>query len=178
MNCEHVEERLSAYLDNVLTPDERREIAIHLQTCPMCMVSLAELHQNDILLAQLPRVSPRMALYERIFSSPEFLELTGTTGSQFWLADEWTRPLKPRRSAGERPLLIALPGGCSPQFQPIRVERTLSPIKLLPSATTETARRQKRVPRSLLYIALAIFMIVALITLGLLRLSVVNVSKK
>ncbi len=67
MNCKHVEERLSTYLDNMLTPDERREIAVHLQACPQCTMSLAELRQNDMLLAQLARVSPRPALRERLF---------------------------------------------------------------------------------------------------------------
>lgn len=79
MNCEHVEERLSPYLDNMLAPDERREIAMHLQSCPHCMMSLAEFRQNDILLAQLPRVSPHPALRERLLSSPEMLELPETT---------------------------------------------------------------------------------------------------
>ncbi len=82
MNCEQVEERLSAYLDNVLTSDERREITIHLQACSRCMMLLAELRQNDILLAQLPRVSPSSALHERIFSTPEMLELAKMISSQ------------------------------------------------------------------------------------------------
>ena len=31
MNCEQVEELLSAYLDNMLAPEERRAVAAHLQ---------------------------------------------------------------------------------------------------------------------------------------------------
>jgi anti-sigma factor RsiW len=68
MTCERVEDGLSAYLDNVLASDERREITLHLQTCPRCRKSLDELRQNDILLAQLPRISPSPSLRERIFS--------------------------------------------------------------------------------------------------------------
>ncbi|MEO7020135.1 MAG: zf-HC2 domain-containing protein [Ktedonobacteraceae bacterium] len=67
MNCEYVEARLSAYLDNMLTPDECREIAVHLPASPQCTMSLAELRPNDMLLAQLARVNPRPALRERLF---------------------------------------------------------------------------------------------------------------
>jgi anti-sigma factor RsiW len=67
MNCEHVEEGLSAYLDNMLAPEESREFTIHLQICTRCMLSLAELRQNDILIARLPRFNPPSALHTRLF---------------------------------------------------------------------------------------------------------------
>src|SRR5437660_8627635 len=121
MNCEQVEEQLSAYLDNVLAPVERREIATHLQTCPRCIALLAELRQNDIRLSQLPRVKPDSALDERIFSSSEMLELAGTIYRQpaldrrLLMADEQTQPLGPYRQSRpnilSHPRLIALPGG-------------------------------------------------------------------
>jgi WD40 repeat protein len=72
MNCEQVEEHLSAYLDNMLAPEEYRALTIHLQNCLRCMISLTELRQNDMLLAQLPRFHPPAILYKRIFSAPEF----------------------------------------------------------------------------------------------------------
>lgn len=78
MICEQVEERLSAYLDNMLAPAERRDVTIHLQTCSLCLTSLAELYQNDLLLTLLPRVSPTPTLGERLFSLPELLELANT----------------------------------------------------------------------------------------------------
>ncbi|HEY1349760.1 MAG TPA: zf-HC2 domain-containing protein [Ktedonobacteraceae bacterium] len=71
MNCEQVEEHLSAYLDNMLAPEEYRALTIHLQNCLRCMLSLTELRQNDLLLAHLPRFHPSAVLYERIFSAPE-----------------------------------------------------------------------------------------------------------
>jgi len=42
MNCEQVEELLSAYLDNALAPEEWREVTAHLQTCTKCSAMLAE----------------------------------------------------------------------------------------------------------------------------------------
>lgn len=70
MNCEQVEERLSAYLDTVLAPGEHQALTFHLQHCLRCMLALAELRHNDLLLAQLPRISPSPALRERILAAP------------------------------------------------------------------------------------------------------------
>ena len=78
MNCERVEELLSAYLDNALASEEWQEVIAHLQTCTNCSAMLIEFSRNDALISHLPRVSPDPALRNRIFSSPEFLELTGT----------------------------------------------------------------------------------------------------
>ncbi len=78
MNCEHVEERLSAYLDNMLAAEEYRTLTLHLHSCTRCLMSLTELRRNDMLVALLPRVSPHSLVQERLFSSPEILALPGT----------------------------------------------------------------------------------------------------
>lgn len=144
MNCEQVEKRLSAYLDNVLTRDERREIAIHLQNCPHCMMLLAELRQNDILLAQLPRISPDPVLGRRLFSSPEMLALTGTLPYHLCMADEWTRPLAPRSSErrASHPHLVALPGGRSSLSRLPAVPPTPPTIQLRPDPPQERPGKQ------------------------------------
>jgi Tol biopolymer transport system component len=118
MNCEQVEELLSAYLDNQLATEERREVAIHLQQCRECSAILAEFRRNDDLLRHLPRVSPNPELRERIFSSQEFLELTGTFDvSRSAREEDWTLPNLPakhsRRDTPGRPHLVAIPGGRS-----------------------------------------------------------------
>ena len=118
MNCEQVEELLVAYLDNQLATEERREVAIHLQHCGECSAILAEFRRNDALLRHLPRVSPDPALRERIFSSPEFLELTGTCDARSSISEEdWTAPNLPARHSHRdtpgRPHLVAIPGGRS-----------------------------------------------------------------
>jgi Putative zinc-finger/WD40-like Beta Propeller Repeat len=131
MNCEQVEELLSAYLDNTLAPAERREVAVHLQTCSSCSTVLAEFMRNDALLSHLPRVSPDPALRERIFSSPEFLELTGTFDVSTEVQEDWTIPRlpakSPRRDTPGRPQLIAIPGGRStsptPSIKPTTQQR-------------------------------------------------------
>src|SRR3989442_13503173 len=117
MNCERVEELLSAYLDNALASEEWQEVIAHLQTCTNCSAMLIEFSRNDALISHLPRVSPDPALRDRIFSSPEFLELTGTFDIGGEEQEDWTVPKLPTRSARRdmsgRPQLIAIPGGRS-----------------------------------------------------------------
>src|SRR6516165_2884770 len=117
MNCERVEELLSAYLDNALAYEEWREVSAHLQVCPGCSAILAEYRRNDALIERLPRVSPDHSLRTRIFTSPEFLELTGTFDNPGEMYEDWTIPKLPanstRRDTPGRPQLIAIPGGRS-----------------------------------------------------------------
>ena len=79
MNCEHVEDLLSAYLDNALTTQEQMAVQEHTRTCPACRETLADYRRFDALLMDLPRVSPSAELREKIFSSPDYLELIGKT---------------------------------------------------------------------------------------------------
>ena len=126
MNCEQVEELLSAYLDNMLAPEERRQVAAHLQTCRQCVQALADYRRNDALLAGLPRVAPDDSLRERIFSSPDFLELTGESLDRRLSAGQTVPRMparSPRRDTPGRPHLVAIPGGRSTAPQPtVKVE--------------------------------------------------------
>ncbi len=179
MNCEHVEESLSTYLDNMLAPDERRAIAIHLQTCPGCTIYLAELRQNDTLLAQLPRIRPGVALRERLFASPEMFELTGTVSTVSSASQNFTQAYtRDARAQNSRetvkgPQLVSAPGVHSSSFE----QRYPLP-KIAPTPTTEarsayhrrSVRAEKRYPTPL-QIALAAVIIVGLATASLIGLS-------
>jgi hypothetical protein len=112
MNCEQVEELLSAYLDNALALEERHRIAAHLQECAHCSAILADFRRFDALIAHLPRLSPDSALRDRIFSSSQYLELTGTFDAIRQI-DEPTVPHPRMRETTSRPKLVALPGGRS-----------------------------------------------------------------
>ena len=48
-------EQLSAFLDRQLSPQEQAECNFHLQRCPQCQSSLAELRQTVSLLQTLPQ---------------------------------------------------------------------------------------------------------------------------
>lgn len=125
MNCEQVEELLSAYLDNMLTPEERRLVALHLQSCTACSTILSDYSNNDTLIALLPRVSPDAALRERLFASPELLETLESKSISEEAPLEWTLPpisrlpaKHPRHDTPGRPQLVAIPGGRSTKPTP------------------------------------------------------------
>jgi Putative zinc-finger/WD40-like Beta Propeller Repeat len=152
MNCEQVEELLSAYLDDALAPEGRREVAAHIQTCTNCSALLAEFSRNDALLSHLPRVSPDPALRERIFSSPEFLELTGTFDAGTEVQKEWTAPRlpskSPRQNPAGRPQLVAIPGG-----------RSTLPTAAVNRQSTRQRRSSHRL--AVLFVSIAAVLIVA-----------------
>ncbi len=137
MNCEQVEELLSAYLDNALAPEEIAGVTAHLQQCAQCRSVLADFRHNDALLRQLPRISPSPELYDKIFSSPEYDEIIDSLDANNRIINEHTRPTPTIRQEGVikrslrsafqnsvptghthrdtagRPHLVAIPGGRS-----------------------------------------------------------------
>lgn len=156
MNCEQVEELLSAYLDNALAPEERQRVSFHLQECAECSSILADFRRFDAILSSMPRVSPDPALREKIFSSPEYLELTGTDDSSNNTSPNWDVPgaltRYPRRDTPGRPQLIAIPGG-----------RSTSPTASIQPPHHLPTRRQGSIGRMLLIAAIAAAI---LLTLG------------
>ncbi len=118
MSIEHVEDLLSAYLDNALTQEEQADVALHLQTCVACNAVLADYRRFDMLLAQQPRVNPDDALRERIFSSKEYFELSEdmserTTSNNIVARDVKNRQTLPQKRISpdytNHPHLAALP---------------------------------------------------------------------
>ena len=109
---QHVEDSLSAYLDNALTQEERVYVTAHIQTCSACNELLTDFRRFDALLIKQPRVSPSPALREQLFSSPEYLELIGETANSYVGQRASTVGLQRRQtdtSAARRPHLVALP---------------------------------------------------------------------
>ena len=180
MSCEHVEELLSAYLDNALTPQERVVVQEHTSTCSTCRETLTDYRRFDALLTDMPRVSPGAELREKIFTSPEYQELIRITslqdfrrshGSAQKLPDTTQReefaPLKyppagqrltlPQKQVGQnekqRPHLVALPGGFQ-ETQPA-----------LPAQNHQPKHRQNRSSTGLRIMQLAIAACL-LLTLG------------
>src|SRR6266700_4070397 len=113
MNCEQVKELLSAYLDDALALKEQRGVAAHLAVCLECSSMLADFQRFDVLLSRMPRIKPDASLRERIFSSPEYLELANISGGDRRLSGQTVPHSQTRQTA--RPQLVALPGGRSDQ---------------------------------------------------------------
>jgi Tol biopolymer transport system component len=112
MNCEQVKDLLSAYLDNMLALDERAAVTSHLQSCAVCHDILEDYYHFDTLLAQLPRVAPAPLLRNKIFTSPEYLGLTGSTGRNFgWNEHALPSAHQEKKGPSSHPHLVAIPGG-------------------------------------------------------------------
>ncbi len=111
MSCEQIKELLSAYLDKQLAPQEHLQVTDHLHTCLLCKKVFVDFRRFDALLAGLPRVKPHPSLYDAIFFSAEYHELTGTAGFEHF-ALRSPHPL--RHTATSRPQLVVLPGGRTP----------------------------------------------------------------
>ncbi len=111
MSCEQVKELLSMYLDNELASEDRHSVACHLHFCTDCNAVLADFRRCDALLSHLPLVEPRRSLEERIFSSTEYKELTGTWGGYYYGGGYRLPSSRRLRDDPGRPKLVALPGG-------------------------------------------------------------------
>lgn len=75
MNCKWAEEHLSAYLDDALDPPLAGEVGEHVAQCEHCSAILDDHRRFDLLLRDYPRVEPAPELKDRIFSSPQMIEL-------------------------------------------------------------------------------------------------------
>jgi anti-sigma factor RsiW len=63
---EHLDDVLSAYLDDELAPDERRGVDAHLAACPECRSDLEAERDVRQLVRDLPAVDPPFGFYERM----------------------------------------------------------------------------------------------------------------
>jgi len=127
---QHVEDLLSAYLDNALTQDEYATVAAHVQTCTSCNEILADFRYFDALLAKQPRISPTADLRERIFSSSEYKELVG----------EASRPNTPVQSLTNS----AKNQQTVPQKKVQRAEISQSNLVSIPGTLRSTAQQETK----------------------------------
>ena len=133
---QHVEDLLSLYLDNALTPSERAFVAIHLQTCSSCNELLADFRYFDTLLKQQQRVSPSEELRERIFSSPAYLELVGDLASHKTITQPSVHSM--RETVPQKRV----------RFDNVRNTGPISIPRVLFSTPQQETKANKRIPRS------------------------------
>jgi len=64
-----VRNRLSAYMDGELPPDQASTITSHLASCPACASELASLQSTSAILRQFPTASPSPDLLHRLHAA-------------------------------------------------------------------------------------------------------------
>jgi hypothetical protein len=68
MTCNDIENRLPAYLEDLLSPEERKSITGHLASCPRCSRAFADLKKAKELVLGLGEVEPPPFFEQRIMS--------------------------------------------------------------------------------------------------------------
>jgi len=68
MTCNEIENRLPAYLEDLLSPKERKSMEGHLASCPRCSLVLADLKKAEELVRGLGEVEPPPFFEQRIMS--------------------------------------------------------------------------------------------------------------
>ncbi len=93
--CEH-EHVLSAFLDQALTPAQACQVAEHLAACAACRRRLEALRQTDVMIRELPSMTPSAGFDAAFWRKVAALE------------EKQARPFPVRRwLAGWRPFLAA-----------------------------------------------------------------------
>lgn len=68
MNCKDIENSLSLYLDNLLSPGDKRAVEEHLKLCPQCSKALADLKKTAAMTQGLSEVEPPLWFKQRIMA--------------------------------------------------------------------------------------------------------------
>lgn len=70
MKCEKIEEFLSPYLDNELSPEEKKLVQEHLESCKECRLLFSSLKEARQALSAFPELEVSEHLAERLQSIP------------------------------------------------------------------------------------------------------------
>ena len=68
MECKGIRERLSAYLEKGVTPQEETLIERHLSTCRKCARALLDLKRTGEIVKDLDRVEPPPWMTQKVMS--------------------------------------------------------------------------------------------------------------
>ena len=68
MTCNEIENRLPAYLENLLSPEEKKNIEGHLASCPSCSRTSEALKKAEEIVQNLTEVEPPPFFEQRIMS--------------------------------------------------------------------------------------------------------------
>ena len=68
MKCERIEELLSPYLEDELSPEEKGAVAEHLKTCESCSLLFSYMEETRESLAGIPELEVSENLLDRLYS--------------------------------------------------------------------------------------------------------------
>ncbi len=68
MTCSEIENRLPAYMEDILSPEEKKSMEEHLASCSRCSQALADLKKADEFVHGLEEVEPPPFFEQRIMS--------------------------------------------------------------------------------------------------------------
>ncbi len=71
MECEHIENLLSSYLEDELAAEDKRAVEKHLASCAGCSVLFDLLRETQESLAEFPQAEISEALLERLYEIPQ-----------------------------------------------------------------------------------------------------------
>ena len=70
MLCERIEDLLSPYLEDELSPEDRQTVENHLSSCPECSELLSLMREANIALTAFPEVEVSQNLQNRLYEIP------------------------------------------------------------------------------------------------------------
>lgn len=128
MECKSIQKKLSAYIDDILSPQEKMMVDEHLRTCPACASALSDLKKTVGLIKNLEEVEPPAWMTQKIMARIR-------------------AEAQPKKGLLQRlfyPLYIKLPVGAIATvvvaLTTLYVFRTIEPeVKLAKAPTEETA---------------------------------------
>jgi hypothetical protein len=112
MKCQAVDRRVSAYLDGLLSAEERRHIEAHLDGCPACALQTQQLAQLRTRLRALPArtAPPHLTTRLRVLASRERVRVA-TRASNGALIRHWFEHTSLIAHNLMRPLALPFAGG-------------------------------------------------------------------
>ena len=68
MECKIIREKLSAFLEGAVSPEESTLIGEHLQACQTCSMALEDLRKTEVLVKGLEKVEPPAWLKQKVMA--------------------------------------------------------------------------------------------------------------
>jgi hypothetical protein len=115
MECGTVKERVSAYLDDAMSVEERRSLKRHLKVCRQCALESERYSQLREKLRSLPRLTPPADLTTRLRVVASKVRMESFGGASPW--SRWRDRMELSLRNLMRPLALPAVGGlCSAVF--------------------------------------------------------------